>query len=91
MSKIAISVKVDKDIKESAQKVAKDMGLNLSSLINTYLHKVVKTRKVELYEPEQMTPHLEKQLEEVEKNIKEGNLSPAYDNVEDFIAALNAE
>jgi addiction module RelB/DinJ family antitoxin len=91
MSKVAISVKVDKDIKESAQEVAKNMGLNLSSLVNSYLHQVVATRRVELFAPVQMTPHLEKQLEKVEKNIKEGNISPAYDNADDFIAALKAE
>jgi len=90
MSKIAISVKVDKDIKESAQQVAKDMGLNLSSLINTYLHKVVKTKKIELYEPEQMTPFLEKQLKEVEKRRKNGEVSEAFDNVDDFMKALNS-
>jgi len=90
MSKIAISVKVDKDIKESAQEVAKSMGLNLSSLINTYLHQVVSTRRVELFAPEQMTPHLEKQLEEVEKRRKNGEVSEAFDNIDDFLKALKS-
>jgi hypothetical protein len=39
----------------------------------------------------QLTPHLEKQLEGVEKNIKQGNISPAYDNADDSIAALQAK
>jgi len=88
MSKIAISVKVDKDIKESAQVLAKDMGLNLSSLINAYLHKLVKTKKVELYEPEQMSPFLESQLEAVEARRKSGDISEPFEDAESFLKSL---
>ncbi len=90
MSKVAISVKVDKEIKESAQEVAKQMGLNLSSLVNAYLHQVVRTRHVELYAPEQMTPHLEKQLKGVEERRKKGQVSESYDNIDDFMKALES-
>ena len=55
-----ISVKLDKDIKESAQEVARSAGLTISALINSYLRQVVATRRIELYAPESMTPNLEK-------------------------------
>jgi addiction module RelB/DinJ family antitoxin len=85
-----ISVKVDKATKEAAQEVAKSMGLNLSSLINSYLIQVVATRRVELYAPEQMTPHLEKLIGEVEKEIKSGKgLSPVFKTGEEAIAWLH--
>jgi addiction module RelB/DinJ family antitoxin len=86
-----ISVKVDKKTKEAAQEVAKSMGLTLSTLINTYLIQVVHSRRVELFAPVKMTPHLEKLLEPIEADIKAGrNLSPAFTSGEDAIAWLHS-
>ena len=84
-----ISVKVNKETKEAAQEVAKSMGLNLSSLINSYLIQVVATRRVELFAPEKMTPKLEKMIGKIEKDIQAGvGLSPAFSNAEDFLKDL---
>jgi addiction module RelB/DinJ family antitoxin len=85
-----ISIRLDKDIKTSAQEVAKSAGLSLSTLINAYLRQVVATRRIELYAPEQMTPHLEGLIEKVEKSINAGNVSKPFKNAKDFIADLNS-
>ena len=86
--KTVISVRLDEDVKESAQEVAKSAGLTLSTLVNAYLRQVAATRKIELYAPEPMTPNLEKLIEEVESELKSGKASKPFDNVEDFIADL---
>ena len=83
-----ISVKVDKDVKASAQEVAKSAGLTLSSLVNAYLRQVSATRRIDLYAPEQMTPKLEKLIEEVEAELKSGKASKEFDSVEEFLADL---
>lgn len=83
-----ISVKLDKDIKESAQEVAKSAGLTLSTLIGAYLRQVVATRRIELYAPETMTPNLEKLIVEVEAELKGGKISKEFDNASDFLADL---
>jgi addiction module RelB/DinJ family antitoxin len=83
-----ISVKVDKDVKESAQAVAKSAGLSLSALVNSYLRQVVATRRIELYAPEEMTPKLEGLIAAVEAEITAGKVSPSYKNVDSFVAAL---
>ena len=83
-----ISVKVDKNVKASAQEVAQSAGLTLSTLVNAYLRQVAATRRIELYAPEQMTPRLEKLIKEVEAELKKGNASKEFDNVEDFLADL---
>ena len=85
-----ISVKIDKDVKESAQEVAKSAGLTLSTLVNAYLRQVAATRRIELYAPEPMTPHLEKLIAEVERSIKAGNVSRSFDNADDLIADLES-
>ena len=85
-----ISVKIDKDVKESAQEVAKSAGLTLSTLVNAYLRQVAATRRIELYSPEPMTPKLEKLIAEVEGSIRAGNVSKPFDDVDDFIADLKS-
>ncbi len=83
-----ISVKIDKDVKASAQEVANNAGLTLSTLVNAYLRQVAATRRIELYSPEPMTPKLEKLIEEVEAELKGGKASKEFDSVEEFLADL---
>ncbi len=83
-----ISVKVDKATKEAAQEVAKSAGLNLSSLVNSYLKQVVATRRIELYAPEPMSPALEKMIASVEAEITAGKISKGYRRPEEFLSAL---
>ncbi len=83
-----ISVKIDKDVKASAQEVANSAGLTLSTLVNAYLRQVAATRRIELYAPEQMTPKLERLIAEVEAELKSGKVSEKFDSVEEFLADL---
>ena len=83
-----ISVKLDKDVKVSAQEVAKSAGLTLRTLVNAYLRQVAATRRIELYAPEPMTPKLEKLIAEVESELKSGKASKEFYNVDDFLADL---
>ncbi len=83
-----ISVKVEKEVKESAQSVAKSAGLTLSAIVNAYLRQVVATRRIELYAPEPMTPKLEKLIAEVESELKGGKVSKKFDNAADFLTDL---
>ena len=85
-----ITIKTDTATKKAAQVLAKEMGLTLSSLLNSYLKQVIVSRHVELYAPEQMTPKLEKLLTEAEASIKRGQVSPPRDNIADFIRDLES-
>jgi addiction module RelB/DinJ family antitoxin len=86
--KTVISVKIDRDVKDSAQEVANSAGLTLSTLVNAYLRQVAATRRIELYAPEQMTPKLEKLIEEVEAELRSGKASKPFDSVGEFLADL---
>lgn len=89
MNTTVISVKIDKDVKASAQEVAKSAGLTLSTLVNSYLRQVAATRRIEIYAPEPMTPKLEKLIAEVEAELKKGDTVGPFDNVDDFLAKLH--
>lgn len=72
-----IHVKANKEIKENAQKFAKELGLSLSDIINASLRNFIRTREVYFSHTPRMTPELEKLLDRVEDDLKKGrNLSP---------------
>ena len=84
-----IHLKADKEVKENAQKAAKDLGLTLSDVINAALRNFIRTREVIFSDIPQMTPELEKRLEKVEDDIKHNrNLSPAFKNMDEAIDYL---
>lgn len=86
--KTVISVKIDTDVKESAQEVASSAGLTLSTLVNAYLRQVAATRRIELYSPEPMSPQLERLIAEVEAELADGKASRPFDTADDFLADL---
>lgn len=86
--KTVMSLKIDKDVKESAQEVASSLGLSLSALVNSYLRQVSATRHVEMYAPEPMTPKMEKIIAGIEAEIAAGKISKPFKNVDEFLADL---
>ncbi len=84
-----MSFKIDKDLKNKAQQTAKAIGVPLSTLINAYLKDLAATGRVELTVFEEMTPQMERIIEEVEGEIARGELSGPFDNVEDAIEFLH--
>lgn len=87
-----IHIKADKEVKENAAKVAHDLGLNLSDVINASLRNFIRTREIIFSDTPQMTPELEKLLDKVEADIKKGrNLSPRFNSVEESIEWLKAQ
>jgi addiction module RelB/DinJ family antitoxin len=83
-----ISVRIDKNVKNAAAQVAKDAGISLSALINSYLRQIVATRRIELYAPEPMTPKLEGLVAEVEAELADGKVSKKFSSAEGFLTDL---
>ncbi|MBI2327537.1 hypothetical protein HYU92_04430 [Candidatus Curtissbacteria bacterium] len=87
-----IHIKSDKEVKENAQKLARELGLSLSAVINASLRNFIRTREVYFSHTPRMTPELEKLLDRVEEDIKKGrNLSPRFKSVEESIEWLKAQ
>ena len=88
--KTTMHIKVDKDIKEKSAKIAQNLGLSLSAVVNASLRNFVKTETFSVSTAEQMTPYMESWLAEVEKDIKAGrNMSKPYDSAEELIKSLS--
>ena len=65
-----INIKADKEVKENAQALAKDLGLPLSGIINALLKEFVRNRSVSFSAVPKMTRALENVLGKVENDIK---------------------
>lgn len=82
--KTIINIKTEPEVKESAQKLAAELGLSLSAIINGYLNQFIRNRSVYFSTEHQMSDHLEELLDVVEEDIKKGrNLSKDISSVEE--------
>ncbi|OGM02185.1 hypothetical protein A2115_01590 [Candidatus Woesebacteria bacterium GWA1_41_8] len=78
-----IHIKADKEVKENAQKVAHELGLSLSDIINASLRNFIRTREIYFSSIPRMTPELERLLGPIEEDIRKNrNLSSAFEDGE---------
>lgn len=93
MKTAVINFKTDVQTKEMAKKVAEDLGFSLGSLMNGYLHNLIKKREVNFSLNEKLEPsnELVQALKEAGEDIKKGNISPGFKNSKDAINWLKAE
>ena len=85
-----MSFKIDKKLKASAQQTASQMGIPISTLINAYLRDMVASGQVQFSIAEQMTPQMERIIEECERDIAEGNLSGPFHSAKEAIKYLDS-
>lgn len=92
MAKTTINIKADARVKKRAQRVAQDLGMPLSTVINAYLNQFIRTREVHFYLPEgELKPSVKKRLDRLEREALAGkNLSPTFHTSEEMDAYLNS-
>lgn len=92
MQTAAIYIKTERETKQKAQKVAKELGLSLSVVVNGFLRQFIKTKTVTFSaaneEPNEYTLSVMKQAEE---NLKKGNHSPVFKTGEEAVAWLEKQ
>lgn len=89
--KTTTSIKLDTKIKKEATKLAHELGLTLSSVINASLTQFVKEQKLILDVHPPFNTKVEKQLLKAIKDIKKSNMKDfvgPFDNFEDFKKSL---
>ena len=91
MVKTLINIKADPKVKEKAQKVARELGMPLSTIINAYLGQLIRTKEVHFSVEGVLKPSVKKRLDRLMKEAKKGkNLSPAFSDVKKMDAYLNS-
>ena len=85
-----INIKIDPQTKRQARKIASDMGFSLSTILNAYLKQLVKSKAVYFsVAKEEPSEILINDLQEAEKDIRAGKVSPAFGNARDAVKWLH--
>ena len=71
-TKTVLNIKIDKKIKEEAQKLAKSLGLNMSQIASASYKQFIRNREFTFSDGYTMTPYLEKVAEETQAEYDRG-------------------
>lgn len=92
MSNAAIYIKTEAETKKEAQKVAKDLGLSLSAILNGFLKQLIKTKTVTFSANDEVpNKHTIAIMKQAEENLKKGNHSPIFKTGEEAVAWLEKQ
>lgn len=91
MKTAIINIKTEPQVKTRAQKIADEMGLALGSLINGFLHNLIKTRRMEFtaYSYEEPSNFMIKSLKEAGEDEQKNRVSPVFKNSDDALVWLD--
>lgn len=88
MESTNLNIRIDKNVKQSAEKIFDDLGLNMTTAINIFLRQVVREKgipfDVKLKVPNETTLAA---FEEGKKLLNDSS-APSYNNLEDLKTAL---
>ena len=70
MEKILLNIKTDKKVKKEAQKVAQELGLPLSTIINAYLRELIREKKVVFSSPPVSNKRTQRMLKKIEVDMR---------------------
>ena len=89
--KTIINIKTDKEVKENAQKVAAELGLTLSAVVNASLKQFIRSKEVYFSAIPKMTPELEELIGRVRKDYAQGkNISPVFSTAKEALDYLHS-
>ena len=92
MNTAVINIKTQPEVKARAKEIANGLGITLSSLMNSWLKQLVKTKRVAFrIEEERPSKYLIESIKKSEEHLRKGETSPAFDNAKDAIEWLEKQ
>jgi hypothetical protein len=89
MSQVKLQVPMDKKVRDGLEKRAKDLGFDSAqAYIRFWAKAEADGRQFYIGEPEEVTPELEKILEQAEKEIANGETYGPFEDVDEAIKFL---
>lgn len=77
--KTAINIKTDKHVKEKAQKLAKELGLPLSVIVNAQLKQFIRDKELHIFAAPRMSDKLDELIREAEQDLRDKkNISSVF-------------
>ena len=88
MNTTVINIRTEAELKEEAKKIAGELGMSLSTVINVFLKQFVRRKGLSVSLKETPNDFLKERIKETKGEIREGKISPAFDNAGDAIEWL---
>lgn len=82
--KTILNIKTDEELKKEAQRVAKNLGLPLGTIVNNFLKTLVTEKRVVFSESPQPNPANQKILDAALADIQEGRNVTLFDSIEEM-------
>lgn len=89
MEKTLLNIKTEKGVKREAQKVAKELGLPLGTIINAYLRELVREKRVLFSAPPVPNKRTQQLLKKIRRDMKLKKRSTGPFSYDEAIAYLN--
>ena len=91
MDKTVINIKVDKETKEKAQSLARELGLPLSTVVNANLKEFIRSGEATFSVEPKIKPNVWKELREASTDYKaRENISHTFGSAKDAIDYLSS-
>ncbi len=92
MNTTAIYVKTEVETKEKAQKVARELGLSLSAVVNGFLKQFIKAKTLTFSAShEEPSAYLKSAIKQAEEHLRTGKHSPVFRTGEDAVSWLEKQ
>lgn len=90
-TKTLINIKTEKEVKENAQKLARELGLSLTDVMNAALRNFIRTREVTFSAIPRMTPELEGLIGRARQDFQEKkNIAGPFSTAKEAEAYLDS-
>ncbi len=86
--KTILTIKTDKELKSQAQEVAKELGIPLTTVINSFLRQFVRDRQLILTADYKPSIYLTEIMQEAERDLAHGDVQKAS-GVDNLLEMLN--
>lgn len=88
MNTAVVNAKIDPQIKRKAQKIAAEIGVTLSDVIDAQLREFIEKKTITFRKPEIPSEYMKKALKESMEDVKAGRVV-SFENTKDAIAFLD--
>lgn len=88
MVKTMLNVKTDVEVKRAAQKLAREIGVPLSTIVNAQLKALIRNRRIEFQAPLTPNARTRKILDAAEKEFRNGKVRGPFSNIDDLMRSL---
>lgn len=91
MAKILLNIKTDREVKDRAKRLAGELGMPLSMVVNAYLKEFIRTREVRLSLEPRLRPEIGKLLKKASEDYRRRrNIAGPFKSAKEAIAHLKA-